>query len=165
MKAFFNFLLAGILFTSCGCSKENIGEQLPPATQIGANTFGCKVNGVVYSCKGTWDPKNFLITDGVYAYISENRLRINALIKKNIFHDGWNMTIDFDFIERKEGIYTNNIKFQGQETYPDYESKIEITKFDNNMVAGKFQLKFQFENNPTRTYEFTEGRFDIKLKN
>ena len=59
--------MACFIFMSCGCSKD-MGAQLPPATQTGANTFGCKVNGVVYSCKGAWDPKNFMAVQGVNAY-------------------------------------------------------------------------------------------------
>lgn len=49
MRHIFNLLAAVILFTACGCSKDNLQEQLPPATQTGANTFGCLFNGKVFT--------------------------------------------------------------------------------------------------------------------
>jgi len=48
-------LYACLLLTLCSssCKKENNNEdQLPPATQTEANTFGCKINGKIYVPKG-----------------------------------------------------------------------------------------------------------------
>ena len=36
-----------IIFTLINCTKSDDQDQLPPITQTGANTFGCKINGVV----------------------------------------------------------------------------------------------------------------------
>ena len=50
-----------ILLSSC--KKDNFREDtLPPVTQIGANTFGCLVNGKVFVPKGYTNPKpNFRV--------------------------------------------------------------------------------------------------------
>ena len=48
-------LLCSVMLCSSQCKKTNTTDpidQLPPATQIGANTFGCLVNGKVYVPKG-----------------------------------------------------------------------------------------------------------------
>ena len=50
-----NILIITMLMLLCAasCKKDNKNEdQLPPATQTGANTFGCLVNGKVFVPKG-----------------------------------------------------------------------------------------------------------------
>lgn len=50
---FFSFMS---LLTASGCKKNKLSEldKLPPATQTGANTFGCLVNGKAY-LPGGWE--------------------------------------------------------------------------------------------------------------
>ena len=45
-------LLLVLTLMSTKCEKEKPEPTLPPATQTGANTFGCKVNGKVYIPNG-----------------------------------------------------------------------------------------------------------------
>lgn len=40
------------LLTAAACKKNNAEVQLPPETQTGKNTFGCKVDGKVYTAWG-----------------------------------------------------------------------------------------------------------------
>lgn len=40
-----------LLLTAMSCKKDN-NNQLPPETATGANTFGCKVNGAIYTPSG-----------------------------------------------------------------------------------------------------------------
>src|SRR5450759_808967 len=42
------FIPLFVLFIQSSCKKNN----LPPETATGANTFGCKVNGVIYTPSG-----------------------------------------------------------------------------------------------------------------
>ena len=62
--------LIAILFISC---KKNI-DPLPIETATGANTFGCKVNGVPYIPSGG-DPSGgiYPISGGPYADLVGNR--------------------------------------------------------------------------------------------
>ncbi|MBS1947911.1 MAG: hypothetical protein JST47_09105 [Bacteroidetes bacterium] len=51
MKCTTFFILAISLLSlvdGCSCKKSVAEPQLPPITQTGANTFGCKVNGKVW---------------------------------------------------------------------------------------------------------------------
>ena len=155
------FLLSGI-----GCTKEDDINELPPATQEGANTFGCKINGVVYKCSGyrgdTWA---FIRFDGVSGYYVDGQFNINASISKNEIHKGRQIGISFNCIENQPDIYREGIKYQLQSPMEGYDSKVEITRFDKDVIAGTFQMKVQFDDDPDRTYEITEGRFDIKRNN
>jgi len=46
-------LFFAIVLTLCGCNNDdNNNETLPPATQIGANTAGCLVDGEILIPKG-----------------------------------------------------------------------------------------------------------------
>jgi hypothetical protein len=70
---FCSFLL---LSASCKKEKSNPIDNLPPATQTGANTFGCLVNGEAFLPKGSVFAGPILQTqyvsnDGFYSlYIS-----------------------------------------------------------------------------------------------
>jgi len=50
-----------LLFTQCNWFKDGFtaAEQLPPATQVGANTFGCLLNGKVWLPKGNNSISNY----------------------------------------------------------------------------------------------------------
>ncbi|MGH2649337.1 MAG: hypothetical protein ACRDE8_17285, partial [Ginsengibacter sp.] len=58
MKNKYFLLLVSLIFislTAGECKKHKPGnpvDQLPPATQTGANTFGCLINGEVFLPKG-----------------------------------------------------------------------------------------------------------------
>ena len=41
-----------MLLTVAGCKKNKNEEQLPPETHVGAFTFGCKVDGKIYTASG-----------------------------------------------------------------------------------------------------------------
>lgn len=54
-----------LLLTQCSKCKENDPnpeEQLPPATQTGANTFGCLVNGQTWTPQGNNGTANLRVT-------------------------------------------------------------------------------------------------------
>src|ERR1017187_1704281 len=61
MKLFFRALfLISIAIININCKKSKPSDTLPPVTQSGANTFGCKINGVVWvpysKCEDFTDP-------------------------------------------------------------------------------------------------------------
>ena len=154
-------MLTVLLFALCGCGKDPLNE-LPPATQTGANTFGCKVNGVTYKCSGHWDFKNFLTLEGVCGNYANGEFAIYALI----YDPHYKITFKFNCIKNTIGVYREDIRLgSGGELVDGFDSKIIVTRFDDSVISGTFQMKFQFDGNENRSYEYTEGRFDIKLKN
>lgn len=178
--------LCGII---AGCKKEKTEitttDQLPPATQTGANTFGCLINGKV------WVPKGF---DGNF---TNSRINIDPTfsdgdlnIRVYKIYDAFNerMTLSSDSI-KSPGIYyfkTNSrakyvfskLKRDLSSVYCDMDNGniggnpnhingyIKITKYDlqNNIFSGEFEISFNSPNcglgDPVN---ITQGRFDYKL--
>ena len=147
-----------IILTAASC-KKSAEKQLPPATQTGANTFGCKINGVVYKCQGWWKPGSIFITEGVSASFVDGKVGIVALTK---IPDA-NLAIEFNCPNPEPGIYTKGIKLYLGRPKEGSDSHIDITRFDNNVISGTFQLEIEFADGAV--WDITEGRFDIKRDN
>ncbi len=175
------FLLTLTLILSC-CNKKDDDPalppilQLPPATQTGANTAGCLVNGQVLL------PKGYIQTGNLSCnYINEldfgldivevidGRFRsINVVsLNTNITN---NLNVDLPLT-----LFTNNSKY-GQYgisnpdfTQDDYTTtaivtgNLRITYYSasNAIISGTFW--FDAINSNGVKVEVREGRFDMKL--
>lgn len=77
---FFCISLLAMLLLAANCKKpkhENPIDQLPPETQIGANTFGCLVDGKAFIPNG--DPFGGPIKKAAYQYVNgRNRLVVSG---------------------------------------------------------------------------------------
>jgi hypothetical protein len=166
-----------ILLVSC---KKEI-EELPPATQTGANTFGAKVNGQF------WVPQGFgPIPAGnlLQAHMAGDDLIINA---RN-FASSPNETEFYIFLKdlTTTGTYQLNMDINhpsGAFSYAYYVKRnvnpenewvtssastgsVTITRFDpvNHIVSGTFQMNMINLYNSPQPLTVTEGRFDVKLQ-
>lgn len=169
-----------ILFVFASCNKEV--EELPPATQTGANTFGAKVDGEL------WVPQGFgaLPANDILEarYTSPNAIMINArnfrkspketefeIFVNNITGPGtYQLNTDITrpaltasygyFVERE---FTPKNEWQ---TSPTYTGSVTITRFDvvNNIVSGTFQFNALNISGSPEPISVTEGRFDVKLQ-
>lgn len=144
-----------LLLSGCACTKKT-EKQLPPATQTGADTFGCKINGVIYKCSGTWTGREILTDEGVSYSFLNNEVGIVALTK----NPKVNISMAFKCNEANPGIYTEGIRVYDTNPMDDSNSKFTITRFDNNIISGYFQMDIQFSDGTV--WHITEGRFDIK---
>ena len=155
MKTPFCLLLTVLLFALCGCGKDPLNE-LPPATQIGANTFGCKVNGVVYKTSGPWKWNMIWFAEGVKAEYRYGEMTIVAdCIRPNRGRVGFIFKYDGGI-----GKYTD-IRY----IHKHSKSYVNITKFGNGIISGTFNI-VEVEDEvigeePVLTY-YTDGRFDIQ---
>ncbi len=151
-------LIAGLsFFTSCK-EKSDI-EALPPATQVGANTFGCLINGKVYKCSGFLDPGDIfnLLSEGCYFYYDKEEVTLQARIKE----PKDNILIEFPNPKHLgTNTITEGIRYRTQEVDTDYDSKIVITRFGGGIISGTFQLKVTYDDGSTEL--ITNGRFDFK---
>jgi hypothetical protein len=156
------------------------GDQLPPITQSGANTFGCLINGKVfipkgYANNGTNNPRGIFDID------------LNGIpylqIRANQYENGGNQigsfTLTIDSINNLgvHNIYTikkqigfGSTLFSNCGILPDANShfksgSIIITKNTSNntngIISGVFNFKLKIPS--CDTLFFTDGRFDIKL--
>lgn len=62
MKSFLLLLLPLALLLGCKKEGANPADQLPPATQTGANTLGCLVNGQPWTSQGNDGTSNYSIS-------------------------------------------------------------------------------------------------------
>ena len=168
-------LLIALFSLNAGCKKEN-EDQLPPATQTGAGTFGCKINGKVFvpqGYDGTGRPNPHVLYDvGVNGlpYLSINAGKFNSrtpagyvfisygdLVSNGLYQYPQNFNFSVGWPEVLGSCFTaafdSTIKKNGGGT---------ITKFDpnNHIVSGTFAFKFKTAT--CDTVYITDGRFDIK---
>ena len=167
-----------MLLCAASCKKDKANEdQLPPATQTGANTFGCLVNGKV------WIPKGFTGTGTPNPKLSFDNYNGNTIFSINTYHyqnqvaEGF---ISLSLIDSNLNIgsfnYPSNMNFSigweqvlGSCFTPAFDTTIKkwgsarILKYDNvnNIISGNFSAKFKAPN--CDTVFITEGRFDFKF--
>ena len=174
-----------------GCEKEDGPKYgyppkidynvLPPETQEGLNTFGCKVNGKV------WVPRvlpygitirniNSLISEkngtgggGITCNIVDPSLKIDEWM--NIAFSGTSFQTQKQFVKYNDCSvfyrnYTNNNNYASNYNMASDSDFIEITRIDTskNIISGLFQFSVYLNNstNPNDKIEITEGRFDLK---
>ena len=172
-------LLLLTTFTLSCCNKDDDDqpktelEKLPPATQTGANTFGCLLDGKAFL------PGNFPnSTNCFYQFVDGNYYFALAFSKR----DSQNNIVGIDLATNAKQI------FQG-ETYQLFEylpnnasgayiyglfenftnninsGELKITKLDeiNHIVSGKFW--FDVLDNNGVVHQIREGRFDSHYTN
>ena len=170
--------LAGILL-SASCKKESL-NQLPPATQEGRRTFGCLVNGKVYTPKGS--PFAGPILKSNYQLLNTSTAQghffnLSASRKGNGYLE--DITINSNNRSIEEGkVYTLQNAPGVGEIYGEYtiykdpeinsyrtigilKGELHITKLDETkqIVSGTFW--FDAVNDKGEKVEVREGRFDM----
>ena len=184
MKTLPYLALLSLLLTTCSKEQE---ETLPPATQVGANTFGCKVNGKIWipnGGPGFGGPKP--IEDGFESLILIDnsgmpyRKKVINLTASRKSGEVINFVVNnpapghylinqttpvrpFTTKPKDYGAFAN-----GQGWFITNENntgEIHITKADtiSGIISGTFSFKAALHNDPSKTVEVTEGRFDINV--
>ena len=172
-------LIAIIVFiTSC---KKSV-DPLPSETAIGANTFGCKVNGVAYIPSGgdptvSWYPVEggwYLDVDnnrGLYiTTVSGNTKYINIYIK--VLDSVGIYKLNFNTIPRPQGYRCENYGYYSTKnidgTYSKYVTNAQYTGevhikqiLPGGIIAGTFNFT-AYNQQTGETVTITEGRFDVK---
>ena len=173
----FNLLIIITLLIGCSNDHDNSGNILPPATQTGANTVGCLVNGEVFlPHQEGISPAvvvNYEFVDGEFFFllnfadlrgvISEfvsvrtgfTELQANQtyLLDKNPDDDG-------DYIGGG-GAYRPNTLSDGEYyTNNSITGELTITRLDlsNSITSGTFW--FDAVNDQGEIVEIRDGRFD-----
>jgi hypothetical protein len=171
-------ILLLFIIISNSCKKKDTIDNIVPATQIGANTFGCIINGEI--CKTTfYKEKNFGINlfsnEGVtysgWAGTQDSSMRFYAVTNEpnysfifNFKYDngvGIYHTYNYSFVQYTCTLYANNSIYETDNTHI---ATIDITKSDlsKNMIAGTFEM--ELVNKKNEVIHVSEGRFDIQEK-
>jgi Family of unknown function (DUF6252) len=178
--SYFSFIiLSAFFFVSC---KKDISE-LPPATQTGANTFGCKIDGVF------WAPQSFAGTNASNkleaSYGGNNDVFINArnfsssptetefeIYLKNVTGPGvYNLNTATGISPGQSASYAYYIKrkitpLNEWVTNAQFTGTVEITKSDkvNHIISGTFSFTAGVLSGTGAALNVTEGRFDVKVQ-
>lgn len=175
-----SLLLTALLGLS-QCKKSNSGpakpeDQLPPATQTGANTFGCLVNGQPWTPQGYNGTSNYSVVydTGIqgghldiqtYRYPdASNALQGLAIISGQIVQVG---TYSLRSPQRAAALYSDyklGCYWSSRDSATTYRrGRLTITRLDLNagIVAGTFE--FTLAQPGCDTIRVTQGRFDKKL--
>jgi hypothetical protein len=171
MKKLFLLLIAGITLNCCSNDDDNNTETLPPATQTGAGTFACKVNGQSFiDTSGGYFNCYYQFNNGEYYFgIGGNDDDLNP---QNIYiltqkrEIAQNETLSFLEIQDGNAYAGCGFSYSPTESYQSYTDaqytgELTITKLDftNNIVSGTFW--FDIEHPVTgETVQIREGRFD-----
>ena len=164
--------IAVILLFLLGCTKKDVA-QLPPITHFGANTFGCKINGEIFSVSR----KSYQThSDGVTLYASSTTAWLveGTLQNKSI-------ALQFDYMSNPSvpetftmGLYE---PYRGHYFYyPDgtvptgstewitdelHDGTVTLTDYTSTYASGTFA--FDAMNGDGDIVHVTEGRFDISF--
>jgi len=186
-----NILLMGfaVLITMTSCLKDLFDKKLPPATQTGANTFGCKIDGKPWVPDGTHDL--FVSIPALAAYIHQSQgikyLYISARKDPSAFNKEEDAYDDMDIdvilpstpgeviIDKtcsscdlycpfsSLGLKIKGLFYGGcYITDSFHPGKIHFTRIDtlNRIVSGTFEFK-AIDKNTGKTISVTDGRFDV----
>lgn len=181
MKNLLLLFAALFLLTSCDKDKDddkptNPIDQLPPATQTGANTFGCLLDGEVFKPGNTHNSYQCFyqyVNGGYHFNVSANKTSNNIL--KGIVIGTIKLEIiqgqTLNLYERIEGnafgslsnLDDNTGSYQFNETSIINTGELKITKLDfkNNIVSGTFW--FDVKDDKGVLHQIREGRFDMQF--
>ena len=175
MKLCIKIFMIALIFT--GCDKDEPTCQgidcLPPATQTGAGTFGCLVNGVPYvDNSGRFNCFYQLVNGKYYFSISSENTNI---VPRNIRLSTNSLSLNtqniYNLVEPANGNAHAAVIFNYSGVQPNENTtntqnfgSLQITKLDftNKIISGtfKFQVRDAINN---KIYKITEGRFDAKF--
>jgi hypothetical protein len=161
------------------CKKEV--DELPPATQTGADTFGAKVDGKLWVPQGFG---SFPANDILEARMSGHDITINArnfsssptetefqLTVYNVTAPGtylFNTDVSHPNGAASYGYYVKRRLTPENEwlTSSTYTGSVTITRIDdvNMIVSGTFQFNALNIYNTPAPMTVTEGRFDLKIQ-
>ena len=188
-KILIKFTLISLLFlfTFCSCKKQkpsNPIDQLPPATDTGANTFGCLVNGeavIIHKPFGDFSPDFGCEYQLIYHTVTGYSFNVHALDEVDGCHIK-GVAIGLDSIQLQEATYLLNTPFVNYgrhglvniangcppspllmyATDSAVTGQVTITHFDQQkqIVSGTFYFD-AVETTTGDTVHVTDGRFDM----
>ena len=167
------FLLILFSLSVLACKERDADPNvLPAATQTGANTAGCLVDGKVWVAT-----TYYLYPPGTYCENIGNKTKITLDLRQNknsgsnsfdinMFIENLELNKTYTLSENSDigynAIYTDN-NLVSYHTNIIYNGKLKITRLDiqNQIISGTFE--FKAVDNNGNVVNITDGRFDKKF--
>jgi hypothetical protein len=168
-----------MLLCIAACKKDN-NATLPPETQTGAGTFGCKINGKVWVPRGAdFNSGGNIVANYIYSYptspvgysfaFSATDFDTNPLTFFSLGIDSLKVTegLKLRLVTGRKGSAAGNywIGNDFRKTYITVDSlngEIYIKKFDEINLIASGAFWFDAINSYGEIIHVTEGRFDVK---
>ncbi|WP_310393698.1 hypothetical protein [Hymenobacter sp.] len=188
MKRLFLLFLVPVLL-SCEDATDQLFPQpqpvrLPAATQSGANTFGCRVNGQVWEASNTTTLAGNVLTPN--AYYEHGELRLDAFRRLQVAGPVTNFNFVVDHVTGpgvyplgalrdhagRHAVLQTSRRRVGYATDAPSAGTLTITRLDtagaHPSVAGRFELRAEPQQSARyadlpAVLQVTEGRFDVQL--
>lgn len=166
-----------LLFTafsclSLHCKHESELDKLPPATAVGANTFGCLINEKAWPMgRGGYQYSNVEYANGVLNvayYLKDNfnnffdkewvHITTNKVKKSGIYYIGYN-----NYKEDFFSVKVNDVAYFSADAINSFGGMVlHINRFDtmNFIVSGTFEFSL-FNESGTSQVKVSSGRFDF----
>ncbi len=177
----FIFFASIIIISTNSCSKKDDCEHpvdcLPPATQIGANTAGCLVNGKILVPSGrSFGSGSVLISQylfyqGAYFFSigiddrEENQL-ISIRIENSQLEEGGIYPLQLETENSGSAAYIIGGAGSGigYVTTNNFKGELHVTNLDETkkIVSGTFW--FDAINSEGESVQITQGRFDVRFQ-
>ena len=179
MKPFAWILGITLLLLGSACDREapQPVDQLPPATQEGANTFGCLVDGEVFLPKNddvfrlpyyaSYGYGNLSGTVRFFAGNTDQDIGFLFVFEKILTEPTYfslpsrDTTVNGAIILNPEIFFSiDNVQYQ---TIGGFVNITALDTLDVRFVSGTFSCDFVNETDNTDTVSVTDGRFDLKF--
>jgi hypothetical protein len=169
-------LILPAFLTAAHCKKQNsLPKELPPITQEGKNTFGCKIDGEIwvphYPCGAYGNPCEELSCNIANLPPSPTPLApMGMAASRKANNEVTGLSIDArQTIFVRLGDYKDSVSIQlrwgGTYSlgYSQAGDKFIITKIDTvkRILSGEFQFTLKASDGSGRTVRISEGRFDF----
>jgi|GEM_PF-2930066 len=164
MRILANILLLFYLTSFALSCKDDDTPILPPATSVGAGTFGCRIDGQVYIPQGAYseplvqpDRKMIVVSGSSFDvhFVLVARDTIDAIVEnRSYYFNQQNITCEYHSLKDKDDCDYRDTPVSGFIKF----SKID---FVSNIFSGVFEFS-AFSTDCNRAVNITEGRFDIR---
>lgn len=168
LKLILSLLLIGLLCgTSCEKYKEKVWTELPPETQVGANTIGCLVDGKLWA---TSQLPGYTLAPAMSSYYRIERSDSIVLV---FYANGRSGSMSGNIINPQIGLniinrigcsfpsQVNCDRFHGFENGHIFLTKLDI---DAGIVSGTFEFRAQCDEDDNILIDVTKGRFDMRMR-
>jgi hypothetical protein len=161
-----------LAITSCNNDDDDCQgiDCLPPATQTGAGTFGCLVNGEPFVDNSGFFNCFYQLVDGEYYFGIASTKDFGSI--QQIVILSWMKEVqigeDIPLDQRIDGNFFSEIAFDcicpNATTTNQLDGFIRFTEFDTNqnIISALFEFTVT-DSNTGMVYEITEGRFDAQF--